>query len=41
MLERWCTNPEEVVAGKAKENVFDVVEGCDTAKLLELAKASV
>jgi hypothetical protein len=22
MLQRWCENPEEVVAGKAKENVF-------------------
>ena len=29
------------VAGKPKENVFDVVEGCDTSELLRLAKLSV
>jgi hypothetical protein len=28
------------VAGKAKENVFDVVEGCDTSDLLRLANLS-
>ena len=28
------------VAGKAKGNVFDVVEGCDTSDLLRLAQLS-